>query len=205
MRIVWLHATQLGSFPVTAQCAVTAAHPSHPVGAPPGARAFPATPRRPGNAASRPGALLRGFLQSAARCAATALTQLGIVWSRHRRQQMIALTAPCRSAPGREGFPGNPASRPGALLRGLLQSAARCAATALTQLGIVWSRHRRQQMIALTAPCRSAPGREGLPGNAISRPGALLRVPALMHHTQPRLRNHASGTSMLSTITPNAQ
>ncbi len=60
-------------------------------------------------------------------------------------------------------------------------------------------------MIALTAPCRSAPGREGLPGNAASRPGALLRFPALMHHTQPRLRNQANGTSMLSTITPSAQ
>ncbi|MBB5736368.1 hypothetical protein FHT08_002163 [Xanthomonas campestris] len=60
-------------------------------------------------------------------------------------------------------------------------------------------------MIALTALVGAPLGARALP---VTPHRALVRsygFPALVHHTHPRLRNHASGTSMLSTITPSAQ
>ncbi|NIK40256.1 hypothetical protein FHY12_002581 [Xanthomonas arboricola] len=156
-----------------------------------------------GNAMSRPGALLRvsGSLARAAQLPnCTGLAVRG----RESCTPDDALAARRRSAPGREGLTGNATSRPGALLRvsGSLAGAAQlpnCAGLA------VRGRESCAPDDALAARRRSAPGREGLTGNAMSRPGALLRVMALMRYTQPRLRNHASGTTMLSTITPSAQ
>lgn len=61
-------------------------------------------------------------------------------------------------------------------------------------------------MIALTAPRRSAPGRDmAFPVTPHRAQVRSYGFPALMHYTHPRLRNHANGTTMLSTITPSAQ
>ncbi|MCS3810499.1 hypothetical protein FHY19_003576 [Xanthomonas arboricola] len=145
------------------------------VGAHPGATGIP------GNALSRPGALLRG---GGVFCGLwqeqPAIGAGRQVLSRERlRGPMYVSAQPFVGAhPGATGFPGNAPSRPGALLRGggvfcglwQGQPAIRAGGQAL-------SRERLRGPIHVSAqPFVGAhPGATGFPGNALSRPGALLR------------------------------